>query len=281
MLSWLSADLASTTQDWIVAFWHHPPYTEGSHTSDDSTDSGRRLWDMRENALPVLESGGADLVFCGHSHSYERSFLLDGHYGVSSTLTGSMIVDGGDGDPLGDGPYSKPPGGPVANQGAVYVVAGSSGKTSGGPLDHPVMLSSLNLLGSVVLDIRGNQLDAVFLDSGGNEQDHFTMIKGTVTAAPSPLPGPELALSPVFPNPFALTTRLRFRIPGEGRVRITVYDVAGRRVRSVVDERLPSGDHEVVWDGRDGSGRAVGSGVYFSVLEYEGTRRIRRLVVRP
>ena len=65
-------------------------------------------------------------------------------------------------------------------------------------------------------------------------------------------------------------------------MRITVYDVTGRRVRSVVDERLmPAGDHEAVWDGRNEAGLAVGAGVYFSVLEYDGTRRTRRLVVRP
>ena len=37
---------------------------------------------MRQNALPILEADGVDLVLTGHSHSYERSFLLDGHYGV-------------------------------------------------------------------------------------------------------------------------------------------------------------------------------------------------------
>ena len=103
----------------------------------------------------------------------------------------------------------------------------------------------------------------------------------TVTGATSLSSGPDIALSPGYPNPFALATRLRFRIPEEGPVRITVYDVTGRRVRSVVDERLPAGDHEAVWDGRNGNGRAVGAGVYFSVLEYGGTRRTRRLVVRP
>ena len=41
---------------------------------------------MRENALPILESYGVDIVLSGHSHSYERSFLLDGHYGKSNTL---------------------------------------------------------------------------------------------------------------------------------------------------------------------------------------------------
>ena len=53
-----------------------------------------------------------DLVLTGHSHSYERSFLIDGHYGTSSTFTASMKIDGGDGRIDGDGEYQKPEGTP-------------------------------------------------------------------------------------------------------------------------------------------------------------------------
>ena len=114
----------------------------------------------------------------GHSHSYERSFLIDGHYGRSDTLTAAMIVDGGDGRESGDGAYDKPgvPGTP--NQGAVYAVAGSSGKTSSGPLNHPAMFISLKTLGSMVLDVSANRLDAIFLDDAGSVKDRFTVIKG-------------------------------------------------------------------------------------------------------
>ena len=65
MLGWLEADLASTTRHWIVAYWHHPPYSKGSHDSDDPADSGGRLIDMRQYALPILEDHGVDVVFSG------------------------------------------------------------------------------------------------------------------------------------------------------------------------------------------------------------------------
>ena len=52
MLTWLENDLAATARKWIIAYWHHPPYSKGSHDSDTE----RRLVDMRENALPILES---------------------------------------------------------------------------------------------------------------------------------------------------------------------------------------------------------------------------------
>ncbi|NIS31211.1 MAG: hypothetical protein GWN07_12840, partial [Actinobacteria bacterium] len=64
MLTWLEMDLAATDQDWIVAYWHHPPYSKGSHDSDGEG----ALVDMRENVNPILEAAGADLVLGGHSH---------------------------------------------------------------------------------------------------------------------------------------------------------------------------------------------------------------------
>ncbi|MCK5617940.1 MAG: metallophosphoesterase family protein, partial [Candidatus Krumholzibacteria bacterium] len=66
MLTWLQNDLAATTQDWVIAYFHHAPYSKGTHDSDNPTDSGGRLRDMRENALPILEAGGVDLVLAGH-----------------------------------------------------------------------------------------------------------------------------------------------------------------------------------------------------------------------
>src|SRR5258705_12371843 len=99
MCQWLRLDLAANTNLWLIAFWHHPPYSKGSHDSDWEFE----LVEMRENALPILEAYGVDLVLCGHSHGYERSFLLNGYYGGSETLVPEMIKDGGDGRPSGTG----------------------------------------------------------------------------------------------------------------------------------------------------------------------------------
>src|SRR3989442_145940 len=87
-----------------------------------------------------------------------------------------MILDNGDGRVDGTGAYEKPVA-LTANKGAVYTVAGSSGQTSGGSLNHPAMYISLNVLGSLVLDVNGPQLDAKFLTSSGSVQDHFTIKK--------------------------------------------------------------------------------------------------------
>jgi len=180
MLLWLEQDLASNLQDWTIAYWHHPPYSKGSHDSDSET----QMMEMRANALPLIEMYGVDLQLAGHSHNYERSFLLDGHYDLSTTFSETMKVDGGSGRPFEAGAYQKPSLGPAAHQGTVYTVAGSSGQITGGSLDHPAMFLSLNLLGSVVLDIAGDRLDALFLDRDGTIQDHFTLLKGSAFDAP-------------------------------------------------------------------------------------------------
>lgn len=194
MMTWLEADLQGVTMrptppDWIIAFWHHPPYTKGSHNSDAEIE----LIEMRQNALPILEDYGVDLVLTGHSHSYERSFLLDGHYGASGTLSGAMILNGGDGDSAGNGAYEKATLPAAGHEGAVYVVAGSSGQTSGGPLDHPAMFTSLNTLGSLLLDVDRNVLDARFLDDTASVLDSFRIVKG----GPAQLP---LDLCPPAPR---------------------------------------------------------------------------------
>jgi acid phosphatase type 7 len=174
MLTWLQSDLAANTKDWLIAFFHHPPYSKGSHNSDSEGE----LIDMRQNALPILESHGVDLVLAGHSHAYERSMLIDGHYGSSGTLNSSMILDNGSGREDGSGAYLKSAPGPVPNDGTVYAVAGASGQTSGGSLNHPAMFVSLNVLGSMVLDVDGDRLDASYLDNAGTRRDYFTIVKG-------------------------------------------------------------------------------------------------------
>jgi acid phosphatase type 7 len=180
MLNWLQNDLAANTKQWTIAFWHHPPYSKGTHDSDDDIES----IEMRQNALPILESFGVDLVLSGHSHDYQRSYLIDGHYGPSSTFTTAMQKNAGSGRPAETGAYTKPLGS-SSRQGAVYAVAGSSGKLeSGGALNHPAMFISLFELGSLVIDVSATQLDVKFLGDTGTVRDSFTISKGPSTNPP-------------------------------------------------------------------------------------------------
>jgi calcineurin-like phosphoesterase family protein/flagellar hook capping protein FlgD/purple acid phosphatase-like protein len=278
MMRWLADDVAATQRAWVIAFWHHPPYSKGSHDSDNPGDSGGRMSDMRQIALPILDSAGVDLVLTGHSHNYERSFLLNGHYGISTTLLPTMILDGGDGRPDGTGAYNKPTGGQAPLEGAVYTVAGTSGQTGSGTMNHPVMVTSMALLGSVVLDVHGNQLKARFLgDTAGVVRDSFVIVKGSTGVPPRELVPPPVLLAPE-PNPFGETARMQFDLPRAASVEVSILDALGRRVTTLARGPRAAGRHEVIWDGQDEQGRTCAAGVYYVVLEAGNRTEARKLV---
>ena len=87
--------------------------------------------------------------------------------------------------------------------------------------------------------------------------------------------GPRLHLTGM--RPARSQVGLRIDLPARTRVYLGVYDVMGRRVRTVMDGELPPGGTEVQWDGRDGNGVRVGSGLYFASLTAAGTRRSVRV----
>ena len=219
MMIWLEADLEANDKEWVIAFWHHSPYSKGERDSD----TGRRSIALRQNAVPLLERYGVDLVLTGHSHSYERSYLIDGHYELSDTFTDAMKKNPGDGSATGDGAYRKPVAVGAPRAGAVYVVAGTAGSARWGPLNHPAMAVSINkTLGSMVLDVNGSRLDAMFLDSTGNIRDDFTILKvlGTVPTFNS------LATHPTK-DPFTVTISFSEPVTGLTGSEVEVANGAG------------------------------------------------------
>lgn len=183
MQAWLESDLAATDAEWLIAFWHRPPYSKGFlHDSDVEVEEIA----MREKMVPILDDYGVDIVLAGHSHHYERSIMINGHYGLSGTFGPEHVVDGGDGDPVGDGAYEKRGTGLVPNSGAVYVVAGSASEVRDNLGLHPVMEKALQSLGSFILDVNGETATGTFLDQTGTVLDTFELNKGTgCPAAPT------------------------------------------------------------------------------------------------
>lgn len=172
---WLRRDLEDTDQQWIIAFFHHPPYTKGTHDSDTSS----QLIEMRENFNPILEENGVDLVLGGHSHGYERSYLIDGHYGISSTFSRSRHIRDQ------SSPFAKDFG---PHEGTVYVVEGSSSHAESSKLpDHPAhqvnqkdrsRTGSLNV-GSLLISADGDKLVVERVLDTGTVSDRFTILKSS------------------------------------------------------------------------------------------------------
>lgn len=174
--TWLTADLAATTKKWIIAYWHHPPYTKGSHNSDSESD----LVNIRQNFIGFLESRGVDLIVCGHSHNYERGYLIrnyTGNWASFNTGTHALSTSSATYTSAATCPYiyrSTP-----LNHGTVYVVAGSTGADGSmqagfgtGPMPF-----ALNDGAVFYFEVEDNRLDAKLLRRNGTVFDQFTMLK--------------------------------------------------------------------------------------------------------
>ena len=108
---------------------------------------------------------------------------------------------------------------------------------------------------------------------------------GLVEIAPAPtsvrsaaLPA-NLILDPVYPNPFNPASTMHYHLEHDASVQLAVYDVSGRRVRTLFAGGRPAGWHSATWDGTDANGSRVASGVYFLRLMSGGEARVRRFVV--
>lgn len=175
---WVKKDLENNkNKGWVVAYWHHPPYTMGTHNSDEERD----LVSIRSHFIRILERYGVDLIICGHSHLYERSRLMQGHYGLEATfdperhnLSQSSGMYGGDENGC---PYIKDS---RTDRGTVYVVSGSSGKLGRSEASYPhdaMFYSNATMGGASILEVQGNRLDLKWICADGVIRDHFTMMK--------------------------------------------------------------------------------------------------------
>ncbi len=176
-VKWVKKDLeANQNKGWIVVYWHHPPYSMGSHNSDTETQMRK----IRENFLPLLERYGVDLVICGHSHMYERSRLMEGHYGLEASFSAeknllnssSAYYDGS----ANSCPYIKD----QSKRGTVYVVSGSAGRVDYVQSSFPhdaLPYADSTIGGASILEIEDNRLDLKWICADGKIRDHFTMMK--------------------------------------------------------------------------------------------------------
>jgi acid phosphatase type 7 len=178
-MKWLEQDLKANKQKWTIVYWHHPPYTMGSHNSDTELD----LKTIREGVVPILEKYKVDMVLNGHSHNYERSQMMKGHYGMEATYNPKLHAasnSNGRYDNSKDScPYIKDSK-KADNEGIIYVVAGTGASSYGAQPTYPhdaMVYSNNQNAGSLYLEIKGNRLDAKFVTEDGSIKDQFTILK--------------------------------------------------------------------------------------------------------
>jgi len=108
----------------------------------------------------------------------------------------------------------------------------------------------------------------------------MTLTSGAATSVlPDAFPGSGKVLLGAFPNPFRPQTTLSWELPVAPDVRLTIFDVAGRQVARLVDERQGAGLHTAAWNGRDERGAPIGPGTYFARLESGELITTRKIVL--
>ncbi len=194
---WLEADLAQKKELWTVVFFHHPPYSMGSHNSDKEAE----LVKLREVLVPLLDKFKVDVVLTGHSHNYERSFLMQGHYGLEASFDSSKHAVSLSSARLNGSINSCPF--VNKNQGTVYNVSGAAsrwGAISSGAYPHNAMLySNSEVPGASIIAVDSNRLELKYINVKGEVLDNYIMYKNVnKTQNYTADCGDEIVLKPSF-----------------------------------------------------------------------------------
>lgn len=287
MTQWLEQDLQQNTQPWVIVYFHQPPYSKGSHDSDD-------IWElymqaMRENFTPIFDQYGVDLVINGHSHVYERSYPIKGHTGDTGDWDPQQnLVSSLSGYEAGDGAYVKYNHKPKANSGTIYAVVGcSASKDSDPELNHPAMHTGAGgdtTVGSMFIDVTGNRLDACFIRRDGKILDHFTVLKqdtAVVNDTTSDSTGTwiptmeQLYRLNIYPNPFQKSITVAYELKTLTDVSLKMYNVAGETVHEIPFHTQSPGVHQLKIDGDK---LALPEGIYFLDLSIGGSSTIKKAI---
>lgn len=203
----------------------------------------------------------------GISLSVQASDLYDESPSVTASVMSNEPDDangGGDGKTTGD-----------------IRITASSGEVleSSGPapqLDFDPLTSTLSLRAE--RQARGSgrvyTLTLTATDARGNhatQELHFQVAHDAGGGTPKVIPEAYSLAMLSYPNPFNPVVTIEYSLPEAGRAALEVYDLLGRRIRTLVDAHGAAGTHLVAWDGRDQSGQQVASGVYFSRLRAGGS----------
>jgi hypothetical protein len=136
--------------------------------------------------------------------------------------------------------------------------------------------------GETVHGLQYNPSFGFSLDSGETKVIQITMGLSTTSVEPDmddASTAPSFQLHQNFPNPFNPVTNILFDLPGAGEASLRVYDILGRKVRTLIDGTIAAGRHPVTWDGRDDHGHPVSTGLYLCRLEHDGQVQSRKMVL--
>lgn len=189
---------------------------------------------------PILMQYAPTLLFAGHNHYYARAVVNDVHH----------VTTGGGGAPL----YNPTP-------------------------TYPYVVSATKVFHFCTVAIDGPVLHFEAINTGSSVIDSFTVVHPNAAVGSGQEVRGEFALHQPSPSPFTASTVISFTVPEPAELRIEVFDIKGRRVKTLVSGPAEPGLQSAVWDGTDEAGAVVSPGAYFYRLK-SGDVSISRKVVK-
>jgi hypothetical protein len=240
-----------------------------------------------ENNMAAYLDGGGNLLLSSMEFLSSRvntlAFITDYlHIDSWTNDNGGFILTGETADPIGAGMSLNLLGGPfVPNPSDVFFAS------------NPAQVVFTSPIGTEGIRVEENDHKVVFLSfpfedvkttepDPDNQQTLIARIMGWFEgpAGVDDVEVHRLALAQNHPNPFNPVTEVAFTVPeGAGRVTLTVHNVNGQVVRTLLDSELPAGPARVSWDGTDDGGRPLASGVYFARLASNEESAFRKMTL--
>ena len=264
--------------------------------SSDGGSSWQRVADKLDDYVVALAISPSGRVFAGTSEGIFRNFAEFWHK-ISPNNTRSLFVD-----PATNAVFAGTSGGIWRSlsegENWDFVLASNfvwsfakdlDGNILAGTQTEGVLESSDNGATWVSLSSGLQKMDVRALAVDPNTGQLFAgLANGSVFKSMNPttavqeitgvLPN-DFALEQNYPNPFNPSTVIRFQLPVSSEVKLTIYNLTGQLVRTLVDAQKSAGRHEVVWDGRSDAGERLPSGVYLYRIEAGDFRAVRRLAM--
>ena len=204
------------------------------------------LWNNSPQEIYFYEEENQNAITIAHSNIQEgQDGIITNNNGTVNWLTGNIC----------ETPMF------VNSEGQNYRLAENSPCIDAGT-------DSFTLEGEILLDLSSSEFYGNAPDMGALESLY------TVGINESLLIPEQITLYPNYPNPFNPNTTINFQIPEPSMVRLTIYDIIGRKVETLVDGVMMLGEYSVTWDARE-----LASGVYFCRLEHRGTVRTQKMML--